>query len=165
MVKVVSDQTEILLQTGTNEVELIEFTLKVKKPNFDEDITQYYGINVSKVREIIKMPEITMVPGLPDVVVGVFELRDKIIPAVDLRHHLYNSPNQDKENKMIVSEFNGIQTGIIVNEVLRIHRMTWQDIIAPDIVQDHDPEKSAIVGIVQMKGKQMLLLDVEKNYC
>lgn len=156
-----SEQTNILLQTGTNEVELIEFTLRV--PGHDgNEITQYYGINVAKVREIIKMPEITMVPSLPEVVIGVFELRNKIIPAVDLRLHLYNKKNVEKDNKMIVTQFNNIQTGIVVNEVLRIHRLTWQDIVAPDIIQDYDPEKSSIVGIIQMKGKQMMLLDVEK---
>lgn len=156
-----SEQTNILLQTGTNEVELIEFTLRV--PGHDgNEITQYYGINVAKVREIIKMPEITMVPSLPEVVIGVFELRNKIIPAVDLRLHLYNKKNIEKDNKMIVTQFNNIQTGIVVNEVLRIHRLTWQDIVAPDIIQDYDPEKSSIVGIIQMKGKQMMLLDVEK---
>jgi two-component system chemotaxis response regulator CheV len=63
---------------------------------------------------------------------------------------------------MIITEFNKIQTGLIVDSVSRIHRITWKDIVSPDIVQDFDPEKNTVVGIIQLEDKQILMLDVEK---
>lgn len=156
-----STQTNILLESGTNEVEMVEFYL-----NFEDiskkETSQAYGINVSKVREIIKIPEITVIPNMPPSIRGVFELRDKIIPALDLRNYLYGTPNTNKDTKMIITEFNKIQTGLIVDAVSRIHRLTWNSIVSPDIVQDFDPEKNSIVGIIQLEQKQILLLDVEK---
>jgi two-component system chemotaxis response regulator CheV len=157
----VSSKTNILLESGTNEVEIVEFGLKFKGISGDE-ITQSYGINVAKVREIIRLPEITVIPNMPKSVRGVFELRKKIIPALDLTQYLYGVERFSKEHKMVITEFNKIQTGLIVDSVSRIHRITWNDIVSPDIVQDFDPEKSTVVGIIQMEDKQILMLDVEK---
>lgn len=154
-------QTNILLESGTNEVEMVEFFLDFKDIT-EKESSQAYGINVSKVREIIRMPEITVIPNMPPSIRGVFELRDKIIPALDLTNYLYGKTNTNTECKMIITEFNKIQTGLIVDSVSRIHRLTWDDIVSPDIVQDFDPEKNSIVGIIQLEKKQILMLDVEK---
>jgi two-component system chemotaxis response regulator CheV len=154
-------KTNILLETGTNELEIVEFTIDYndlkKNPK-----TQSYGINVAKVREIIRLPEITEIPNMPDAIKGVFELRKKIIPAIDLSSYLYKQSNVNNNDKMIITEFNKIQTGLIVSNVSRIHRLSWDRIINPDIVQDFDPEKNSIVGILQMEQGQILMLDVEK---
>lgn len=154
-------QTNILLESGTNEVEIVEFGLKFKDISGNE-VSQSYGINVAKVREIIRLPEITVIPNMPKAVRGVFELRKKIIPALDLSQYLYGIEKYSDNHKMIITEFNKIQTGLIVDSVSRIHRITWKDIVSPDIVQDFDPEKNTVVGIIQMENKQILMLDVEK---
>lgn len=156
-----SVNTNILLETGTNELEIVEFSLTYKNKAGIER-TQSYGINVSKVREIIRMPEITEIPNMPDAIKGVFELREKIIPAIDLCSYLYGFSDLTQETKMIITEFNKLQTGLIVSNVSRIHRMSWDRIINPDIVQDYDPEKNSIVGIIQLNDVQILMLDVEK---
>ena len=85
-------KTNILLETGTNELEIVEFGLKYKN-KFGNIFSQSYGINVSKVREIIRLPNITEIPNLPESIVGVCELRKKIIPVIDLCSYLYNINN------------------------------------------------------------------------
>ncbi len=156
-----TNKSEILIESGTNELEIVEFLLKF--PNARGEMKeQHYGINVTKIREIIRIPTITLIPNLPSAVVGVFELRENIIPALDLTGYLYDYPNYSSNNKMIITEFNRVQTGMIVNDVSRIHRITWADIVSPDIVQDANPEQSTITGIVQFPGKRILMLDAEK---
>lgn len=150
-----------MLETGTNELEIVEFNLLYKDKQGIEK-SQSYGINVSKVREIIRMPKITEIPNMPNSIKGVFELREKIIPAIDLCSYLYGQSDLTNESKMIITEFNKLQTGLIVSNVSRIHRMSWNKIINPDIVQDYDPEKNSIVGIIQLNDSQILMLDVEK---
>jgi two-component system chemotaxis response regulator CheV len=156
-----STKTNILLESGTNEVEIVEFGLKFKDIS-GKEVSQSYGINVAKVREIIHLPEITVIPKMPKSVRGVFELRKKIIPALDLNMYLYGVERFSADDKMIITEFNKIQTGLIVDSVSRIHRITWKDIVSPDIVQDFDPDKNTIIGIIQLEEKQILMLDVEK---
>jgi len=156
-----STKSEILIESGTNELEIVEFLLNFPSTN-GKMREQYYGINVTKIREIIRMPDITLIPNMPEAVVGVFELRDKIIPALDLTRYLYKHPNTEDDCKMIITEFNRVQTGMIVNDVSRIHRITWSDIVSPDIVQDSNPEQSTITGIIQFPGKRILMLDAEK---
>ncbi len=150
-----------MLETGTNELEIVEFNLSYKDKQGIEK-SQSYGVNVSKVREIIRMPKITEIPNMPNSIKGVFVLRERIIPAIDLCSYLYGQSDLTNESKMIITEFNKLQTGLIVSNVSRIHRMSWNKIINPDIVQDYDPEKNSIVGIIQLNESQILMLDVEK---
>lgn len=154
-------KTNILLESGTNELEVVEFILKYNdKSNVEQ--TQSFGINVAKIREIIRMPKLTKMPNMPPTVYGVFNLRDQIIPAVDICKFLYNAPNQSVDRKMIIAEFNKIRVGFIVHDVQRIHRISWSDIISPDSMQEFDPEKSSIIGLIAHQNKHILMLDVEK---
>ena len=154
-------KTNILLESGTNELEVVEFILKyVDKSNVEQ--VQSFGINVAKVREIIRMPELTKMPNMPATVYGVFNLRGQIIPAVDICKFLYNVPNFSAERKMIIAEFNKVRVGFIVHDVQRIHRISWNDIISPDTMQEFDPEKSSIIGLIAYQNKHILMLDVEK---
>jgi len=155
-----SSQTNILLQSGTNELEIVEFELEYNKKI--EKINQSFGINVAKVREIIRMPKLTKLPNLPEFVYGVFNLRGSVIPAFDLTKFLYGQANFHENRKMIISEFNKIKVGFIVREVKRIHRISWENITSPEAVQQWDKDKSTIVGIINMDGRQILMLDVEK---
>lgn len=154
-------KTNILLETGTNEFEVVEFVIDYLKNN-GMHFKQSFGVNVAKVREIIRMPELTKMPNLPEVVYGVFRLRGDIYPAVDLCKFLYNQENKSKESKMVIAEFNKLKVGFIVNDVKRIHRISWTQIVSPDTMQEFDPEKSSIIGLVQMESNNILMLDVEK---
>lgn len=156
-----SANTNILLESGTNELEVVEFIIKYTDEAGKEQI-QPFGVNVAKVREIIRMPKLTKLPNLPDTVYGVFSLRGSIIPALDLRKYLYANECDFQDHKMIITEFNKLRVGLICNDVRRIHRISWSDIISPEAMQDFDSDKSSIVGIIQVKGSTILMLDIEK---
>ena len=155
-------KNSILLETGTNEFEVVEFMLDYKHKNTGKMITQSFGINVAKVREIIRMPSFTKMPNLPEVVCGVFRLRGAIYPAIDLCDFLYGQKNKDETSKMVIAEFNQLKVGFIVNNVARIHRVFWSDIISPDSIQEFTPDKSSIIGLIRIDGRSILMLDVEK---
>lgn len=155
-------KTNILLETGTNELEIVEFKLKYTDKKSKSKKTQSYGVNVAKVREIIQMPKLTLIPNLPDMVYGVFNLRGRIIPALDLTKFLYGEENKEKERKMVIAEFNKVRVGFIVHDVYRIHRISWNQIISPDTMQQYDPEQSTIIGIIKFDDRNIMMLDVEK---
>ena len=110
-------QTNILLEAGTNELEIVEFYLDEPSSNPDQPPYKgYYGVNVAKVLEIIRMPKVT---GLPEVqhrsVLGAFNLRSHIIPLVDLSVWLGKTRAETAESpKVIVTEFNNVTTAFMV---------------------------------------------------
>ena len=155
-------KTNILLETGTNEFEVVEFEVDYIKSN-GAKVKQSFGVNVAKVREIIRMPPLTKMPNLPDVVCGVFRLRGDIYPAVDLCKFLYNQEIVNKTVKMIIAEFNNLKVGFIVNGVKRIHRITWSQIVSADSMQEFSTDSStSIIGLFQLESHNVLMLDVEK---
>ena len=158
---VMAPNHNILLETGTNELELIEFALRFKDELGDIQ-EQPMGINVIKVREIIRMPEITRLPDLADGVIGILNLRGQIIPAFDLGALLYEEDAIDEGNRMIVAEFNGIRIGLIVYSVNRIHRISWSMVKPPESIQSINDGDSTVVGVVHEKDKSILMIDVEK---
>jgi two-component system, chemotaxis family, chemotaxis protein CheV len=156
-------KTNILLETGTNEFEVVEFVIEYNQ-SISRRYKQSFGINVAKVREIIRMPELTKMPNLPEVVYGVFRLRGDIYPAVDLCKFLYNQENKSADSKMVIAEFNKLKVGFIVNDVKRIHRISWTQIVSPDTMQEFDDgsQGACIIGLVKMDSNNVLMLDVEK---
>ena len=151
----------ILLETGTNELELIEFAVQFKNAD-GEVLEQPMGINVIKVREIIRMPELTRLPDLAEGVIGILNLRGKIIPAFDLGFLLYGTDCVENGQRMIVAEFNGIRIGLIVHSVNRIHRISWSQVMPPTSINSIDSESTSVVGIVNKDEKTILMIDVEK---
>ncbi|MCX6155425.1 MAG: chemotaxis protein [Candidatus Kapabacteria bacterium] len=154
-------KTNILLETGTNELEVVEFVLAYIDESKKQK-SQSFGINVAKVREIIRMPELTRLPGLSDTVCGIFRLRDVLIPAIDLTKYLYSVNSYNKNYKMIIAEFNKIRVGLIVSDVSKIHRISWSQIISPESVNEMESENSTVVGIIKVEDKNILMLDIEK---
>lgn len=155
-----ASKTKILLESGTNELEIVEFSL-LENNNYNSG-HQSYGINVAKVREIIRMPSLTVTPNLPPSVIGIFNLRDEIIPALDLRKFLYNEFNTNKEAKIIIVEFNKLKVGLVVTAVERIHRIGWDRIVTPENLQDISSGNSSLIGIVKFQDKNVLMIDIEK---
>ncbi|MFP4528501.1 MAG: chemotaxis protein [Candidatus Kapaibacterium sp.] len=154
-------ETNILLQSGTNELEVIEFILSYKERD-GEIRQQNFGLNVTKVREIIRMPELTLVPNLTHGVSGIFNLRNRIIPVIDLGLVLYNLKNERSSRKLIITEFNKMWSGFIVDNVHRIHRISWNQIVSPETLQDINQEHSSITGLIKFDDRNVLMLDVEK---
>ena len=154
-------ETNILLESGTNELEIVEFRLNSVNSQGLATV-QSFGINVAKVREIVRMPQITKLPNLPPSVLGLFTLRNKLIPALDLNNYLFRQPNNAENRKMIIAEFNKMACGFIVNDVHRIHRISWAQIEAPDTLNELNSSDSTVVGIIEFEDRNVLMIDIEK---
>ena len=155
-------QTNILLESGTNELELVEFYIEERDPETGETYLGYYGVNVAKVLEIIRMPQVTRMPERPHpAVLGAFNLRDKVIPLVHLAMWLGKDMVDTGEPKVIVSEFNQTTSSFMVSGVTRIHRISWQEVEPPG-THVSTFSNDSITGVVRFEDRIMLILDMEK---
>ena len=151
------------LKVGSNEMELVDFRiLKQEENGVYEGI---YGINVSKVREIIKLPHLTELPGTPDFIEGIFDLRDVVIPVVSLAKWMgITVPKEaEKNSRVIITEFNNVLIGFIVHDAKRIRRVNWSDIEPASLVSNSGSlDGSKITGVTKIEGDNVLLiLDLE----
>lgn len=142
-----SDKKGILLETGTNEFEIVEFSIGPVS----------YGINVAKVREVINPIPVTQMPNVHPWVDGIFTLRGRVMPLVNLPRCL-GSQSTTTSPKVIVSELNNYYVAFLVDEVSRIHRISWTAMEPPP----HIANSEMVVGIIKMAEKMVVLLDFEK---
>ncbi len=152
-----------VLKAGSNEMELVDFRLfKSEKGKIYEGI---YGVNVSKVREIIKMPKLTELPGAPKYIEGIFDLRGVVIPVINLAKWMnIKEPKKYKKSpRIIITEFNNILIGFIVHEAKRIRRISWSDIEPATFSSGNGVlDKSKITGVTKIENNEVLLiLDLE----
>ena len=182
-------QTNILLEAGTNELEVVEFYLdeipqggvvpsglqpaqeladayaaKEAEATGEKPAVYrgYYGVNVAKVLEIIRMPKVTELPEVQHPsVMGAFNLRSRIIPLVDLTMWLGKVGSPTPDAKTIVTEFNNVTTAFMVSGVNRIHRISWEEVEPPNKYVAAVTQ-STIVGVVKLEGRIVFLLDLEK---
>lgn len=153
-------ETNILLESGTNELEIVEFYLDEERPS--GQYRGYYGINVAKVLEIIQMPELTEMPEVSHPsVLGAFNLRDEIIPLVDLVGWLKKKRVETEAPKIIVTEFNRTKSAFLVSGVTRIHRINWNEVEAPTGYVSSLTVNS-ITGVVKFPQRIVFILDMEK---
>ena len=154
--------TNILLESGTNELEIVEFYINENVPGQDNPYTGYYGVNVAKVLEIIKKPKITEMPSVPHpAVLGAFNLRSTIIPLIDLSLWLGKGTIQEPDAKVIVTEFNKVTNGFMVSGVTRIHRLSWEQVEPPGNYISQFAANS-ITGVVRIEDRIIFLIDMEK---
>ncbi|MBQ8118022.1 MAG: chemotaxis protein CheV [Lachnospiraceae bacterium] len=142
--------TKILLENGTNELEVLEFTLDGNS----------YGINVAKIKEIITYQALTPVPNAHPSIEGLFMPRDTMITAIDLRNCLGRGESKPG-GLFIITNFNKLDIAFHVEAVLGIHRVSWRDIIKPDATIS-TTEESVATGIIKQNGKLIIILDFEK---
>lgn len=150
-----------ILKVGTNEMELVDF--RIFKREGDEIYEGIYGINVAKVREIIRMPMLTELPGTPGFIEGIFDLRGVVIPVVNLAKWMGIETPEEMENgaRVIITEFNNILIGFVVHEAKRIRRINWKD-IEPASFVDSSIDGSKITGVTRIEDDSVLLiLDLE----
>ncbi len=149
--------TNILLEAGTNELEIAEFQINMKSGR-----PQSFGINVAKVREIILVPEYDEIPNAHHCIMGVFHLREKIIPLINLSLYLNQTPEADmKLAKVIVAEFNKQSFGFLIHQISTIHRVSWKQVLPPtEIISNL--ENNCITSVVPMENKSLFMLDFEK---
>jgi two-component system, chemotaxis family, chemotaxis protein CheV len=145
---------DILLESGTNELEVLVFGLG----------DQSYGVNVAKVREVILPVPIAASPGQPPDVMGMFNLRGAVLPLVDLHSYFKIDPvNGDPaDHRIIVTEFNGAQAAFKVERVQHIHRINWRAMrsVPDDTGSDH----MSVTGITEIGDKLVLMLDFESIF-
>jgi len=144
-------QKDILLESGTNELEIVEFIVGQNK----------FGINVMKVKEIIQPLPVTKVPHAHPYVEGIIELRGEVLPVVNVPHALGYVENEvSDKDKLIVTEFNKVKVVFRVHAVTQIHRVSWAQIEKPS--EMYQGLETQITGVVKIDGEMILLLDFER---
>lgn len=142
--------TKILLENGTNELEVLEFILAGNS----------YGINVAKVKEIIPYQPVTPVPNAHPSIEGIFMPRETMITAIDLKNCLQRG-EYSPSGLFIITNFNKLDIAFHVDNVVGIHRVSWRDIIKPDATVS-TTEEGISTGIIKYNDKLIIILDFEK---
>ena len=145
------DKKWILLETGTGELEILEFTVK----------NTHYAINVIKIKEILEIDYVTKVPKSNPALIGLTMVRGDVIPLIDMNYVLEKefTPINGKI-KTLLCEFNQLKVAFCVDEVHGIHRIGWNLIKKPDMVIENSD--SLIIGNITLGERIIMLLDFEK---
>ncbi len=143
--------TNILLESGTNELEVLEFKVG----------SNFYGINVAKIREILLYQQVTPLPNAHPCIEGIFMPRDIMISVISLRKCLNITEEPANDGLFIITNFNSLNTAFHVDEVLGIHRVSWEDIIKPDATISSD-ESGVSTGVIKLEDRLVVILDFEK---
>ena len=141
----------ILLESGTNEIEIMEFTID----------GSLYGINVAKVREIIMSAPVKIMPHAHPAVEGIFKPRDVVITVVDLPKYLSVDKEKGSKDLFIITNFNKMYIAFRVHTVVGISRISWTDIHKPDKTVSGGSEGVA-TGIAQCGNDLVTILDFER---
>lgn len=142
--------TKILLENGTNELEVLEFKLDGNA----------YGINVAKIKEIIPYMAVTPVPNAHPSIEGIFMPRDTMITAIDLKNCLQRGTTESG-GLFIITNFNKLDIAFHVDSVVGIHRISWRDIIKPGTTVS-TTEDGVSTGIIKFEDRLIIILDFEK---
>ena len=142
----------ILLESGTNEIEIMKFTIQ----------GEFYGINVAKVKEIMMAEKVKAMPHAHPAVEGIFKPRDTLITVIDLGFYLTDECLEHKPRDLfIVTNFNKMTVAFRVQSIEGISRISWNDIQKPDKTLSHG-EEGVATGIAQCAGELVTILDFEK---
>ncbi len=145
---------------GANKLEILLFTLGTDLSSGRKEI---FGINVFKVREVMRIPNITRAPDMPPAVEGMVSLRGALVPVVDLARYI-GIQTDTPPAIMIVTEYNGQTQGFLVGEVDTILRIDWSDMKVPPAMLTAKMG-GLVTAVTEMddKDKQLvMMLDVEK---
>lgn len=144
-------ETGILLESGTNELELLKFHVGNK----------CFGINIAKVSEMMSYSAVTPMPDAPDAVEGIFMPRDTLITVVDL-HKILDSPRPEgSDGMLIICEFNSMHVAFHVTSVNGIVKLSWTTIEKPPSVAQNE-NGGLITGVAKLDDGMILVLDFEK---
>ena len=141
----------ILLESGTNEIEVMKFTIG----------GNLFGINVAKVKEIMISAPVKPMPHAHPSVEGIFKPRDMVITVVDLPQYLGAESPKGEKDIFIITNFNKMFIAFRVHAVDRISRISWTDISKPDKTVSGGAE-SVATGIAQCEGELVTILDFER---
>jgi two-component system, chemotaxis family, chemotaxis protein CheV len=145
------NDSSILLESGTNELEIVEFGIGQNK----------FAINVMKVKEILNPVPVVAIPNAHPFVEGIMELRGEVLPVINVAAALgLKDSTNPQQDKLIVAEFNQMKTVFHVHTVTQIHRISWAQIEKPSDM--YQGQESQIIGVIKLGGEMVLFLDFEK---
>ncbi len=160
---IIVDSNDILLETGSNELNLIEFFIDERDPLTGEIVRDFFGVNVAKVLEVIESP--SLVSGKSAVnpcFMGTIPLRGQVLPVLDLGIWLDVDRVRVEHEVILVTEFNGMVTGFLVSGVTMIHRVGWNEVKPPNHYVAA-LQSNCITGLVDFEDRFTLMLDLEKT--
>ena len=123
---------------------------------------ELYGVEISRVHEIIRLQSVTRVPRAPAFVEGVINLRGKVIPVVDLRRR-FGLPTADhtRASRIVVVELGDQVVGIVVDGVSEVLRVSTSTVEPPSpVVAGIDSEY--LHGIAKLADRLVILLDLDR---
>jgi purine-binding chemotaxis protein CheW len=121
-----------------------------------------FGVPITCVHEIVRVPEITNVPDSPEFVEGVINLRGKIISVVDLRKRFGEVQTKaDKKNRVIVVDSEGKLVGLIVDSASEVMRIPNSEIEPPPRILSDD-DSGYVTGVGKLKDRLIILVDLQK---
>ncbi|WNF24288.1 chemotaxis protein [Mesobacillus jeotgali] len=145
------NDSSILLESGTNELEIVEFGIGQNK----------FAINVMKVKEILNPVPVVGIPNAHHYVEGIMELRGEVLPVINVAAALGLQESTNPQlDKLIVAEFNQQKAVFHVHTVSQIHRISWTQIEKPSDM--YQGQESQIIGVIKLGGDMVLFLDFEK---
>ncbi|MEF2146112.1 MAG: chemotaxis protein [Desulfovibrionaceae bacterium] len=154
-------EKQILLETGTNELEILEFFINDQSDASRPPVACHFGINVAKVMQVIESPGLVAPESAPHPsFLGNIPLRDLILPVLDLAVWLDIDRAQNELDIVIVTEFSQAVTGFLVSGVTEIHRLNWEEVIPPCNYLNSMGANS-IIGMVNKGDRFIQLLDLE----
>lgn len=140
--------TNILLESGTGELEILEFVIG----------NTHYAINVIKIKEIMDIDKVTKLPEVNPSIEGIMLYRNRIVTVVDLRRILGKGNKTSESNKALICEFNKVVVAFKIDSIIGVHRIKWEEIKKPEeILID-----SLVIGNIMFDGKIIFLIDYEK---
>lgn len=150
-------QKSILLESDTNELEIVEFRVD-EMDSHGNVVPCFYGVNVAKVREIIRLPQMTRIVNARPGVEGMIKLRGTVITIINLAVVLGKNTGDLLSDRVVVLEFNDLRVGVLVHSVSRIYRISWKNVEAPA----RSVHSEQVTGLVKMEDRIILVLDFEK---
>ncbi len=147
-----STKTEILLEVGTNELEVLEFIIADNS----------FGINVAKIKELMQYRPVQPLPRSHQFIEGIFQPRQEVYTVVDLGGYLFLPPSKNPEKDIfIITSFNQMNIAFRVHGVESIHRISWAAIEKPDATI-YGGGEGIVTGIAKVKERIIAIVDFEK---
>jgi purine-binding chemotaxis protein CheW len=121
-----------------------------------------YGVPITSLHEIVRVPEITAVPDAPDYLEGVINLRGKIVSVMDLRKRFGDKQAKLKrQNRILVVEHSGKLAGLIVDSASEVLKIPSEDVEAPPAAFQ-EGGLNCVTGLGKVRGRLIVLLDMNK---
>lgn len=150
--------SELFSKNGSSSEELLQLVICQLS-------NEEFGIEISKVQEIIRIPDITSLPQAPCYIEGIINLRGSIIPVINLALR-FNLPREDldERSRIMVVEIDNMVAGIVVDAVTEVMRISTEDIDpAPEIIASKVSERY-IQGVGKIDKRLLILLDIDKVF-